>query len=675
MADINNRQQLAEVEYLIQKYYNEHIAGLIGKGYREFLAEHEAQTAVRGRSKDGFDVLPSDTVKKEVHFPSTDDILNFVRLKCGTNQRIQKDIYTLTQAWEAAAVKSLGREKYESLCKDGNLAESYVKNRLETLMLEQFARSRMPKSSLEYIVNKGFGNSLVAMVASVSDGKTATDEHIDALADHLYKPSAAEKVAAGVTTFAVDAVSTGGYGGAASTVGKSGLKLAGAYTKNTLRYGFMAGDLVYNIKGHDSHYQSFDEYLGEQLFGDKQSFKGIRSDTKKVKPVHSEFISDVNAHLQQKVKVPAFRLPFNEQERKDLELQISQSSGGDAGKHVAMVESLLKQQAFSPKSSSKVPQWMLEKDLAENMCLSSYFLSMAVEMKQCGIQKKNISGKMMSYDEIAQRGYDYGRAADYQQRQEQTLMEHHAQPQAQSQAASQQYAMQQPVVRDASQVVQGQSASAVRPAAVSHPYQQPDGDRFSQSMSRGWSDFLSGYGLNGFGDFGKNFGYVLSMLPEMLIGMFTGKAKNFGFRDGLFPLAAIFMGMFVKNPLLKMLLIGLGGANLINKAGHFALEHGERAEARSTGRIYRQYADEPLDARIKQPAMKGYSLLANIDGNPCVIGIDEQSADAYYKGKVPLNTLCNAVLRKYDEQQAVLGRNFNQGLAAEQEEDRRLAIK
>ena len=150
MADINNRQQLAEVEYLIQKYYNEHIAGLIGKGYREFLAEHEAQTAARGRSKDGFDVMPSDTVKKEVHVPSTDDILNFVRLKCGTNQRIQKDIYTLTQAWEAAAVRSLGREKYESLSKDGNLAESYVKNRLETLMLEQFARSRMPKSSLEY---------------------------------------------------------------------------------------------------------------------------------------------------------------------------------------------------------------------------------------------------------------------------------------------------------------------------------------------------------------------------------------------------------------------------------------------------------------------------------------------------------------------------------------------
>ena len=29
--------------------------------------------------------------------------------------------------------------------------------------------------------------------------------------------------------------------------------------------------------------------------------------------------------------------------------------------------------------------------------------------------------------------------------------------------------------------------------------------------------------------------------------------------------------MFVKNPLLKMMLIGMGGANLLNKAGHEAL--------------------------------------------------------------------------------------------------------
>ena len=34
------------------------------------------------------------------------------------------------------------------------------------------------------------------------------------------------------------------------------------------------------------------------------------------------------------------------------------------------------------------------------------------------------------------------------------------------------------------------------------------------------------------------------------------------------PIASIVAGMFVRNPLLKMTLIGFGGANLLNKAGH-----------------------------------------------------------------------------------------------------------
>ena len=47
---------------------------------------------------------------------------------------------------------------------------------------------------------------------------------------------------------------------------------------------------------------------------------------------------------------------------------------------------------------------------------------------------------------------------------------------------------------------------------------------------------------------------------------------------------------------------------------------------------YVQHADELLSERIEQPAMKGNALVATIDHKPCVIYIDEQSADAYYQG-------------------------------------------
>lgn len=83
---------------------------------------------------------------------------------------------------------------------------------------------------------------------------------------------------------------------------------------------------------------------------------------------------------------------------------------------------------------------------------------------------------------------------------------------------------------------------------------------------------LSSFGLNGLSDIGNNLGYVLAMLPDILIGTFTGKTKSLGLKDNLMPLASIVAGMFVRNPIMKMVLIGMGGLNLINKAGHEAID-------------------------------------------------------------------------------------------------------
>ena len=69
------------------------------------------------------------------------------------------------------------------------------------------------------------------------------------------------------------------------------------------------------------------------------------------------------------------------------------------------------------------------------------------------------------------------------------------------------------------------------------------------------------------GDISKNLGYVLAMLPDILVGMFTGRTKSLDLGDNVLPIASIVAGIFIKNPILKMMMIGLGGANLLNKAG------------------------------------------------------------------------------------------------------------
>lgn len=189
----------------------------------------------------------------------------------------------------------------------------------------------------------------------------------------------------------------------------------------------------------------------------------------------------------------------------------------------------------------------------------------------------------------------------------------------------------------------------------------------------GWGNMLDTLGLSGFGTVGKNLGYVLAMLPDMLIGMFTGKSRNLKFGDNLLPIGAIIAGMFVKNPLLKMLLIGFGGANLLNKAGHEALDH--RDAKSQPVRQYRTYQDEPLDIRIKQPVLKGNTLVVNIDNIPMVITINNEAVDAYEKGVLPINTLANAVLRKYDEQQTSVAEHYEQEVTQENTAERSRGLK
>ena len=177
--------------------------------------------------------------------------------------------------------------------------------------------------------------------------------------------------------------------------------------------------------------------------------------------------------------------------------------------------------------------------------------------------------------------------------------------------------------------------------------------------NNGWGNIFDSVGLTGFSDVFKNLGYVLAMLPDMMIGMFTGRTKSLSVQQNLLPIAAIVMGMFVRNPLLKMLLIGLGGANLLNKATHEIL--GETPSAKEVR--YRPYAEERLDARISHPQLNGNLLVATIDGIPCTVTLQESVIDAHRKGALPLNTLANAVLAKYDEQRMEVEQNYERQMA------------
>lgn len=170
----------------------------------------------------------------------------------------------------------------------------------------------------------------------------------------------------------------------------------------------------------------------------------------------------------------------------------------------------------------------------------------------------------------------------------------------------------------------------------------------------GWDGLLHSFGLDGMEDIGKNLGYVIAMLPDVLIGLFTGNTRSFGVKDSLLPVASILLGMFVKNPLLKLTLIGMGSLNLLNKAGHEALDDREAPPKR----LFKPYPDEPLSPRLASPVLQGNILLMDIDGVPCSIRLPEAAAEACRDGALPLNTLANAVLAKHEETQLMAQENY-----------------
>lgn len=198
------------------------------------------------------------------------------------------------------------------------------------------------------------------------------------------------------------------------------------------------------------------------------------------------------------------------------------------------------------------------------------------------------------------------------------------------------------------------------------PPPQQEGTALQRDGS-GWDGLLQSFGLDGFSDIGKNLGYVLAMLPDVVVGLFTGKTKSLDMKGSLPALATIVGGMFVRNPILKMLLISMGGANLLNKAGHEVLyrKQQEGSEPLETRHVnsqarYRQYPDEPLDPRISNPTLRGRCLVAHIDNVPCTIQLPEAVIGAYRSGALPLNTLANAILAKNDQMRQIASAQYEE---------------
>lgn len=118
----------------------------------------------------------------------------------------------------------------------------------------------------------------------------------------------------------------------------------------------------------------------------------------------------------------------------------------------------------------------------------------------------------------------------------------------------------------------------------------------------------------------------------------------------MFPLAALFSGTFIKNPMLKIPLMLWGGANLLNKMGQEGLaEYRQNSQnEQPQGMQFKRYDDEALSSRIKNPRIEGNVIVMDIDNIPRVVTLPSNAVSAYQAGALPLNKLANTILAKSD---------------------------
>lgn len=179
----------------------------------------------------------------------------------------------------------------------------------------------------------------------------------------------------------------------------------------------------------------------------------------------------------------------------------------------------------------------------------------------------------------------------------------------------------------------------------------------------GWNGFLRNFGLDNLGDMFSHPGRLAASIPDLLVGIFTGKNTP-AIRQNIIPLTALLVATLMSKkqhgPLRSLLLIASGLA-ILNKTSQQANEQSaERGiqQPQATQSRFRVYADEPLNARITDPMLNGNRYVANFDGTPIAITLSDNIVEAHRQGALPLSTLSNTLLAQSDRQQQLMQHNY-----------------
>ena len=569
MGYINNNIHFAEFEYGIQNYFNQYMSPVMGQvreelNARQFQEIQSHQDSIAGILSSANPYAdPMNTIQKlqltgEWNGKTTEDYLKMCNEKMSSNPSLLNDVNVLSQQWRTLVIQEVGREKYDHVSKQlgADLAYAYVDHRIQQMMIDKLVQDKVPKSSMDYIMQKAGKSSIFGLSSELM--KTPIDVEIDKSSTEEYSPTGFESVTGTVLGASADIAASGGMSSWASFAKYLGLDLAVNSFLSFQNHSGSKGDSV-------------EKCISQGVFNSSGNvFADFRKDAYLLDTEESSFLSNLNNQLDKKIFLKQFKFGHNMFPEPEF------------------------MKSFKPKERDE--------------------------------RYKDIPAVIMPGQEEAYLK-SLGNNA------------------------------QQPEVKNVQRAESEQSTPIQAKEEIPQEVVQPE-----QNNTNGWNGLLTSIGFDGIGDVTKNLGFVLAMLPDMLVGLFTGKSKSLLPENNLLPLASIVGGLFVKNPVLKMMMIGMGAVNMLNKSGKESIQQrnnpdGITASQQSAGR-FKIYEDEVLNQRIQQPHLQGNCLIATIDKVPCSITLSDKVIDAYNQGALPLNTLANAVLARNDQMRQIAQEKF-----------------
>lgn len=554
------------MEQCLQQYFQAQIRPVMKSTKQELqslqleeqrtLMSSTAGTILLSNPMPGAGEMQIDTLLKvtgEWNSKTTEDYLEMCRVHFQESPHIPQDLSRLADLWRKEIIDVVGRESYDEKSKalGQDLANAYVSYRMEQQMLKHLIDQRTPRSSIEYIAQKGMGESLLGTL-TYKVHESPLESYISEKSEERYGPTLLETGVGKVVGFGSDLVMTMGFGSWAKV---GGLALS--------EIGFEGLGALYEHFSDDETPATVEEYISRGVLGAQGNLLAtVQQEAKAQHPEFNDLVRQIDDDILEG------RLGLMSPEMSEL-----------LYKPVDYTLGYFKEDSMPDLDPVKVPYVPGYDPEAAELPQEE----MEEEKKDSTPPSNGEEGKMVVIEE-----------------------------------------------------------------QVAPPVQQTDG----------WGNLLATTGLSGLGDIGRNLGYVVSMLPDVMVGLFTGQTKNLGIKDNLLPIASVLIGLFVRNSLLKMVLIGMGGLNLLNKAGHEAIEDQKMKDGVIGPRQFKQYEDQPLDTRIQHPEIRGTALFATIDGVPCSIQLPEPTVAAYEAGALPLNRLANAVLAKSDEMNRVARENY-----------------